>query len=116
MDIEQAKAMFAAFTAELGDIGAGIGGLEAMVADHVRQCPAALRPQALKDAQALDLLIQRLAALQTVAGVLSRGETVQAALSEVLLAEVAMRLRGAVLGEAPMVAVDAGGGDFVLFD
>lgn len=117
MERAQAEAMFAAYAIELAEVGQGIEALSAMVSDHVRQCAPGARPAALRDAQAIDVLTQRLDAMRALAAALSQGEPVESALAVVPLADLASRLRSAVLApSAPSPApAPAASGDLMLF-
>ena len=115
MERAQSEAMFAAYAVELAEVGQGIESVSAMVSDHVRQCAPADRPAALRDAQAIDVLTQRLDAMRALAVALSRGETVEAALSVVPLADLANRLRSAVLVPSSITPASGESGDLMLF-
>lgn len=110
-----APSLLAALAAEIGDVRAGVDRMSTLVSDLVRRLPAEDRAEALTDAQALDVLIQRLDAVAGVLHGLSDGQTSADAVSAVLLTDVAVRLRG----EAPAPAVahpPAPSGDLQLFD
>lgn len=115
MERARAEAMFAAYATELADIGRGIEGLSNMVSDHVRQCAPADRPAALRDAQAIDVLTQRLDAMRALSVALSHGEPVEEALGVIPLADLANRLRSAVLSPSSIAAPTADAGDLMLF-
>jgi hypothetical protein len=116
MDRSQAEAIFAAYAVELAAIGDGINGLEALVSDHVRQCAPEARPKALRDAQAIDVLTQRLDAMRALASALSQGEPVHSALGVVPLADLAQRLHSTILARAPLASSAADAGELMLFD
>jgi len=115
MDRLRAEAMFAAYATELADIGQGIEGLSNMVSDHVRQCAPEDRTRALRDAQAIDVLTQRLDAMRALSLALSNGEPVEDALTVIPLADLANRLRSAVLAPSAVAAPIADAGDLMLF-
>ena len=106
-----APTLLAALAAEIGDVRAGVDRMSALVSDLVSRLPADDRAEALTDAQALDVLIQRLDAVAGVLHGLSDGQTSADAVSTVLLSDVAERLRG----DAP-VRTPATSGDLMLFD
>lgn len=116
MERPQTMAVFAAFSAELESIGAGIEGLAGLVAAHAHQAPPELRPQVLVQAQALDDLTQRLAALSTLATVLAGGEAIETGLDQVPLSELADRMRDGVLQSGPKARSRQSAGDLMLFD
>lgn len=110
-----APSLLAALAAEIGDVRSGVERVSGLLTDLVRRLPAEHRAEALTDAQALDVLIQRLDAVAGVLQGLSDGRTSADAVSAVLLADVAVRLTG----EAPARAPDhppASSGDLLLFD
>ena len=115
MERAQAEAMFAAYAIELAEVGQGIEALSAMVSDHVRQCAPGARPAALRDAQAIDVLTQRLDAMRALAAALSQGEPVESALAVVPLADLANRLRSAVLAPSFIPPASGEAGDLMLF-
>lgn len=106
-----APSLLAALAAEIGDVRAGVDRMSTLVSDLVRRLPAEDRAEALTDAQALDVLIQRLDAVAGVLHGLSDGQTSADAVSAVLLSDVADRLHGAAPDRAP-----AASGDLMLFD
>lgn len=108
-------ALLAALAAEIGDVRAGVDRMSTLVSDLVRRLPAEDRAEALTDAQALDALIQRLDAVAGVLHGLSDGQTSADAVSSVLLADVAVRLKGGMPGHAP-ARPPAPSGDLQLFD
>ena len=109
-------AVFAAFSAELERLGEGVEGLAGLVADHARLTSTEMRPQVLVQAQALDELTQRLDALSALAIALARGESIEAGLDRVPLADLASRLREIVLRSRPETRIRAAAGDLMLFD
>jgi len=116
MNPSQTGAIFAAYAAELGAIGQGLQGLEALVSDHVRQCAPEARPHALREAQAIDVLSQRLDAMRALAAALAQGERIESALGVVPLADLAHRLHSSILTHAPAAPAAAGSGDLMMFD
>ncbi|RZJ98003.1 MAG: hypothetical protein EON88_01620 [Brevundimonas sp.] len=110
-----APSLLAALAAEIGDVRAGVDRMSALVSDLVRRLPVEDRAEALTDAQALDVLIQRLDAVAGVLHGLSDGQTSADAVSSVLLADVARRLTDdaprPAAGSPPTTA-----GDLLLFD
>lgn len=106
-----ASSLMAALAAEIGDVRAGVDRMSALVSDLVRRLPVEDRAEALTDAQALDVLIQRLDAVAGVLHGLSDGQTPIAAVAGVRLTDVADRLQGQTPPRAP-----AGSGDLLLFD
>lgn len=106
-----APSLLAALAAEIGDVRMGVDRVSGLLSDLVRRLPAEHRAEALTDAQALDVLIQRLDAVAGVLNGLSSGQTSADAVSAVLLADMAERLSGQVPAR---VSEDAG--DLHLFD
>jgi hypothetical protein len=106
--------LLAALAAEIGDVRAGVDRMSTLVSDLVRRLPVGDRAEALTDAQALDVLIQRLDAVAGVLHGLSDGQTSADAVSAVLLADVAERLQDAPSRVRPMHPPTAG--DLLLFD
>lgn len=112
-----APALLAALAAEIGDVRAGVDRMSTLVSDLVRRLPAEDRAEALTDAQALDVLIQRLDAVAGVLHGLSDGQTSADAVSTVLLADVAVRLKGGTPASSPVAAhPPPASGDVLLFD
>lgn len=116
MEPIQTAAVFAAFSAELESLGEGIEGLAGLVADHARQASAEVRPQVLVQAQVLDELTQRLEALSALMVALARGESIEAGLDRVPLADLASRLRSVVRRSRPETRDRAVAGELMLFD
>jgi len=110
-----APSLLAALAAEIGDVRSGVDRMSALVSDLVRNLPADSRAEALTDAQSLDVLTQRLDAVAGVLHGLSEGRSSADAVSTVLLADVADRLRGRETAPAP-AAPNTGSGDLMLFD
>lgn len=106
-----APSLLAALAAEIGDVRSGVERVSGLLTDLVRRLPAEHRAEALTDAQALDVLIQRLDAVAGVLTGLSSGQTSADAVSAVLLSDMADRLQG----QSPARASDASG-DLQLFD
>lgn len=107
--------LLAALAAEIGDVRAGVDRMSALVSDLVRRLPADDRAEALTDAQALDVLIQRLDAVAGVLHGLSDGQTSTDAVSNVLLSDVARRLADAPQ-RSNSEASPGTTGDLLLFD
>ena len=110
-----APSLLAALAAEIGDVRSGVDRMSALVSDLVRRLPVEDRAEALTDAQALDVLIQRLDAVAGVLHGLSDGQTSADAVSSVLLADVAGRLGGQSASRAATLS-PAPSGDLLLFD
>jgi len=116
MTPSQTGAMFQAFSAEFAAMGESIEGLSGLFSEHVRQLAAEDRPRVLYEAQALDELAQRLDALRSLATDLARGERVEVALDCVPLADLADRIREAVLISTPERRPKPVAGDMILFE
>ncbi|MDP1912915.1 hypothetical protein [Brevundimonas sp.] len=116
MEPTQTMAVFAAFSAELESLGGGVEGLAGLVAGYARHASAETRPEVLVQAQALDELTQRLDALSALAVALARGESIEAGLDRMPLADLANRIRGIVLRSRPENRSRAVAGDLMLFD
>lgn len=112
----QTRDLLSALSAECAEMGAAADGLAAVVFEHARGLPAAERGPVVVQAQAVDLLTQKLAALSAFADALSDGQPVETALDAVPLADLADRLSAAVLGRARAAAIAPSDGDLVLFD
>lgn len=112
---KDASSLMAALAAEIGDVRAGVDRMSTLVSDLVRRLPVEDRAEALTDAQALDVLIQRLDAVAGVLHGLSDGQTSVDAVSTVRLADMAARLQGDALRPAP-THPPAAAGDLLLFD
>jgi hypothetical protein len=113
----QAAALLSALSTEFADMGEAVETLSGVVLDHARLVPPADRARVLGQAQAIDLLSQRLAALRDLSIALSDGRSVDAVLDAVPLADMADRLRLAVVGAGPdRPAPRAAAGDLLLFD
>jgi len=106
-------ALFTALAAEFADMADDVEGLAALTTLLMQTANAATRPQALKQAQAIDALVQRCQALRAVSAGLAEGRAMETVLAEVPLADLAVRLGGASSLSHPAVA-DAG--DLMLFD
>lgn len=107
--------VLAAVAAEL-EAGRGeLDGLATLAGELVRACPPERRAAAIGEAQAADLLDQRLQALAGFLRRLAEGHAPDAAAAEVPLAALAQRLRSAAGSAA---AGDAAGasGELELFD
>lgn len=112
----QCCALLSALSAELADMRDTVGSLAVLVADYVRLTEGEARGRALVEAQAIDELGQRLEALSAVTDSVARGGDLVPVLDAVTLADLARRLRAAVLPThhaAPVVADVAG--DLMLF-
>ncbi|WP_420470575.1 hypothetical protein [Brevundimonas sp. FT23042] len=103
--------LLAALAAEIGDVRSGVDRVSGLLTDLVRRLPVEHRAEALTDAQALDVLIQRLDAVAGVLNGLASGQTSTDAVSSVLLADMAGRLNGHDAARPP-----DGAGDLHLFD
>jgi hypothetical protein len=112
---EDAPSLLAALAAEIRDVRAGVDRMSTLVSDLVRRLPVDDRAEALTDAQALDVLIQRLDAVAGVLHGLSDGQTSADAVSAVLLADVAVRLKGET-APRPVAHPPVTSGDLLLFD
>jgi hypothetical protein len=110
-----APSLLAALAAEIGDVRTGVDRVSGLLTDLVRRLPAEHRAEALTDAQALDVLIQRLDAVAGVLDGLASGQTSADAVSGVLLADMAGRLNGREASRAPSAPADDAG-DLHLFD
>lgn len=112
------RTLMAALAAEFADMADGVEGLAALTTVLMQTADAATRPQALKQAQAIDALVQRCQALHAVSAGLSEGRALETVLAEVPLADLAVRLggHGAPIRptERPFHPADAG--DLMLFD
>lgn len=97
---------------EISDVAAGLENLAGLTSGLVRGCDPSERGQALRELQATDLLIQKCLALAAVVRALGLGQSVDDALSEVTLADVADRLGGTSVPVPGSVAT----GDLVLFE
>lgn len=106
-----ASSLLAALAAEIGDVRSGVDRVSGLLSDLVRRLPVEHRAEALTDAQALDVLIQRLDAVSGVLNGLASGQTSADAVSTVLLADMAGRLNG---HQPARASSDAG--DLHLFD
>ena len=94
-----------------------VEGLSGLVMDHAVQADAAERPRILAQAQAVDDLGQRLQALVRLTHAIGEGAVAHAAVDEIMLADLATRLRAALSGQAvvPHLAA-AASGDLMLFE
>lgn len=110
-----APSLLAALAAEISDVRAGVDRMSTLVSDLVRRLPVDDRAEALIDAQALDVLIQRLDAVAGVLHGLSDGQTSADAVSAVLLADVAVRLKREAPAR-PVAHPPVTSGDLLLFD
>lgn len=112
------RTLMAALAAEFADMADGVEGLAALTTVLMQTADAATRPQALKQAQAIDALVQRCQALRDVATGLAEGRALETVLAEVPLADLAVRLGGHSasprVAEPPFHPADAG--DLMLFD
>jgi hypothetical protein len=111
----QVNALLSALSAECAEMGGAADGLATVVFEHARGLPAAERGPVVVQAQAIDLLVQKLAAIADLAGALSEGRPVDAAIDALPLADLAARLRAAVLG-GPAGPAPSDSGDLLLFD
>lgn len=115
-------ALFTALAAEFADMADDVEGLAALTTLLMQTADAATRPQALKQAQAIDALVQRCQALHAVSTGLAEGRTLETVLAEVPLADLAVRLGGhgapTCPAERPFHPADANAdsGDLMLFD
>lgn len=110
-----APSLLAALATEIGDVRMGVDRVSGLLSDLVRRLPPEHRAEALTDAQALDVLIQRLDAVAGVLHGLSSGQSSADAVSAVLLADMAERLNGETPARAP-ASPAAASGDLLLFD
>jgi len=116
MTPSQTRALLSGLSAELAAMMETVDGLSSLIADHARQTPADRRSGVLVKAQAVDDLHQTLDALRALAGALSSGVPVEAALSAVPLSALADRLQAAALSIAPGPEMAAPAGELVLFE
>jgi len=116
------RTLMAALAAEFAEMADGVEGLAALTTLLMQTADAATRPQALKQAQAIDALVQRCLALRDVSAGLAEGRALETVLAEVPLADLAVRLGGATPPSAnrPRTAANAAvttdAGDLMLFD
>lgn len=116
MTPSQTRALLSALSAECAEMAAAAEGLSTVVFEHARGLPAAERGPVVVQAQAVDLLVQKLAALAGLADALSEGQPVEAAIDALPLADLADRLSSSVLQRAVARAAEPSDGDLVLFD
>lgn len=112
MDRTLPRSVLAGMADELDQARAGVDGLARLVSDLVLACPPAERAEVLGQAQAVDVLEQRLQALAGFVRDLAAGRNPSSAAAAIPLAEVAARLGGGP--EAPEARASAG--DLEMFD
>ena len=118
----QSSALLSALSRELAAMMDTVESLSATISDHVGNSRGEARLRALKDAQAIDDLSQRLEALSAVTGAMARGDDAEAALAGVRLTDLSQRLRGAVPAASPVPttfsapAAQPVAGDLMLFE
>jgi hypothetical protein len=106
------RVLLSALAVELADVRAGVDGLSDLISGMIRNLPAETRVSALSDAQALDVLTQRIDVVSDLLQALAAGRPASEAIRAVPLADMARRLAGA---PAPAASADASG-DLMLFD
>lgn len=116
MSATRSCSLFSALSAELAAMMETVELLSGMAADHVRNSQGEVRARALVDAQAIDDLSQRLAALSGMTGAVARGEDVEAAIGGVRLTDLQARLRDAVSASTSAPAPRPVPGDLMLFE
>lgn len=112
----QTRALLTVLSAECADMGAAVDGLSALVFEHARRLPAAERPEVVVQAQAVDLLAQKLAALAVFAQALAADRPVEQAIEAIPLADLSDRLHAGMMGSGRGSAAVASDGELVLFD
>ncbi len=105
--------LLAAVAREFADMGRQVDDLAVLTSDLMAYCPADRRGEVMKRAQAYDLLSQRLAALGDLSASLGAGASLEAALADVTLSDLAQRLGRAA---HDVKSNPAASGDLELFD
>lgn len=116
MTPSQTRALLSVLSAECAEMAAAAEGLSTLVFEHARGLPAAERGPVVVQAQSVDLLVQKLAALSALTDALSSGRPVETAIEALPLADLVDRLSSAVLERARARAAESSDGDLVLFD
>lgn len=116
LTLAQTQALLAALSTECAEMAAAAEGLSTVVFEHARGLPAAERGPVVVQAQAVDLLVQKLAALAALTDALSEGQTVESAIDALPLADLVDRLSSAVLERTRARAAEPSDSDLVLFD
>ncbi len=114
------SALLSAISGELAAMVETVESLSAMVGDHVAQSRGDARLSALRNAQSIDDLSQRLDALSGVTGAMARGDDAEIALAGVRLADLVQRLRGSIpttiSAPGPHSGAPSVAGDLMLFE
>jgi hypothetical protein len=108
-------ALLSGFADELSSMIPVVEGLSALVFDYALKAEPDDRPRVLTQAQSVDDLTQRLEALRDLTEAVSRGVAVDAALDALRLADVAGRLRIAMVGAETARDQSPPAGELVLF-
>lgn len=116
MTTVQASALLIALSTELAAMKGSAENLSSLMAELVQHSQGEARTRALVEAQAIDELTQKLDALRGLTWSLARGDAVETAIDAVLLAEVAGRLRRAVLAGESVAVAPGAAGELMLFE
>ncbi len=113
---DQALLLLGALSEEFDTLADGIETLAGLVANTVRDADDETRPQAMRQAQAIDEMTQRCRALSDLADTLSREEPLRGALDAIPLSALAERLSRALRLSVADTTARADAGDLMMFD
>ncbi len=113
---DQAPLLLGALSEEFDTLADGIETLSGLVADTVRDADETTRPEAMRQAQAIDEMTQRCRALRDLTDSLSREEPLRGALDAIPLSALAERLSRALRLTSADTAASTDAGDLMMFD